>query len=89
MSVKMRNIRFHLGFYLICPSIRTMPANIIGTQYNRTIVRIYATIEPATWAVPSESLQGVRRVPMAKFTALLLAASVLVLSIALLYLAVF
>jgi hypothetical protein len=46
----------------------------------------YATIETATWAVPSESLQGVRRVPMAKFTALLLAASVLVLSIALLYL---
>ena len=45
---------------------------------------LYAIIETATWAVPSESLQGVRRVPMAKFTALLLAASVLVLSIALL-----
>ena len=50
---------------------------------------LYAIIETATWAVPSESLQGVRRVPMAKFTALLLAAAVLVLSIALLYLAVF
>ena len=50
---------------------------------------LYDIIETATWAVPSESLQGVRRVPMAKFTALLLAASVLVLSIALLYLAVF
>ena len=49
----------------------------------------YATIIQATWAVPSESLQGVRRVPMAKFTAMLLAAAVLVLSIALLYLAVF
>ncbi|EEA89801.1 hypothetical protein COLSTE_01999 [Collinsella stercoris DSM 13279] len=39
--------------------------------------------------MPSKSLQGVRRVPMAKITALLLAAAVLVLSIALLYLAVF
>jgi len=34
-------------------------------------------------------LQGVRRVPMAKFTAMLLAAAVLVLSITLLVLAVF
>ena len=49
----------------------------------------YGILDLATWAVPSESLQGVRRVPMAKFTALLLAASVLVLSIALLVLAVF
>ena len=47
------------------------------------------TMELATWAVPSESLQGVRRVPMAKFTAMLLAAAVLVLSITLLVLAVF
>lgn len=45
-----------------------------------------AIIEAATWTVPSESLQGVRRVPMAKITALLIAASVLVLSIALLFL---
>ena len=49
----------------------------------------YDTIETATWAVPSESLQGVRRVPMAKFTAMLLAAAVLVLSITLLVIAVF
>lgn len=48
----------------------------------------YAILTQATWAVPSESLQGVRRVPMAKLTALLLAASVLVLSIVLLVLAV-
>ena len=61
----------------------------IQSCQNRTLVRIYATIESATWAVPSKSLQGVRRVPMAKITALLLAAAVLVLSIALLYLAVF
>ena len=45
-----------------------------------------AIIEAATWAVPSESLQGVRRVPMAKITALLIAASALVLSIVLLFL---
>ena len=50
---------------------------------------LYDRLNLATWAVPSDSLQGVRRVPMAKFTALLLAASVLVLSIALLVLAVF
>ena len=43
-------------------------------------------LDLATWAVPSESLQGVRRVPMAKITALLIAASVLVLSIVLLFL---
>ena len=49
----------------------------------------YDIIGSATWAVPSESLQGVRRVPMAKFTAMLLAAAVLVLSITLLVLAVF
>ena len=49
----------------------------------------YAILNLATWAVPSESLQGVRRVPMAKFTAMLLAAAVLVLSITLLVLAVF
>ena len=47
---------------------------------------LYAIIETATWAVPSESLQGVRRVPMAKFTAMLFAAAVLVLSIVLLFL---
>jgi len=48
----------------------------------------HAILTQATWAVPSESLSGVRRAPMAKLTALLLAASVLVLSIALLVLAV-
>lgn len=36
--------------------------------------------------MPSESLQGVRRVPMAKITALLIAVSALVLSIVLLFL---
>lgn len=49
----------------------------------------YGILDLATWAVPSESLQGVRRVPMAKLTAMLLAAAVLVLSITLLVLAVF
>lgn len=68
---------------------RPMPSGQAATYQLEHMFVFYYTIEPATWAVPSESLQGVRRVPMAKFTALLLAASVLVLSIALLYLAVF
>ena len=46
----------------------------------------HGILDLATWAVPSESLQGVRRVPMAKITALLIAASVLVLSIVLFFL---
>ncbi len=45
---------------------------------------LYVIINIAIWAVLSESLQGVRRVPMAMITTLLLAASVLVLSIAVL-----
>ena len=49
----------------------------------------HGILDLATWAVPSKSLQGVRRVPMAKFTAMLLAVAVLVLSITLLVLAVF
>lgn len=59
------------------------------SPFNKTIEHTFvycAIIEAATRAVPSESLQGVRRVPMAKITALLIAASVLVLSIALLFL---
>ena len=36
---------------------------------------------PRTWAVPSESLQGERRVPMTDLTQLLLAAAVLALAL--------
>ncbi len=50
------------------------------------MVSFHGILDLVTWAVPSESLQGVRRVPMAKITALLIAASVLVLSIVLFFL---
>ena len=68
-----------------------MPPNAAKTGIITLAEHMFASydiIGLATWAVPSESLQGVRRVPMAKFTALLLAAAVLVLSITLLVLAV-
>ena len=70
-------------------SYSPMPLGQATTYQLEHVFVFYGILDLATWAVPSESLQGVRRVPMAKFTALLLAASVLVLSIALLYLAIF
>ena len=66
-----------------------MPSGQATTYKLEHMFVFYGILDLATWAVPSESLQGVRRVPMAKFTAMLLAAAVLVLSITLLVLAVF
>ena len=68
---------------------RPMPPGQAATYQLEHMFVFYGILDLATWAVPSESLQGVRRVPMAKFTAMLLAAAVLVLSITLLVLAVF
>ena len=62
------------------------PSGQASTYQLERVFVLYDILNLATWAVPSESLQGVRRVPMAKITALLIAASVLVLSIALLFL---
>lgn len=70
-------------------SHRPMPSGQAATYQLERVFVLYDILNLATWAVPSESLQGVRRVPMAKFTAMLLAAAVLVLSITLLVLAVF
>lgn len=70
-------------------SHRPMPSVQATTYKLEHMFVFYGILDLATWAVPSESLQGVRRVPMAKFTAMLLAAAVLVLSITLLVLAVF
>ena len=70
-------------------SYRPRPSGQAITYQLERVFVFNGILEQATWAVPSESLQGVRRVPMAKFTAMLLAAAVLVLSIALLVLAVF
>ena len=70
-------------------SHRPMPSGQATTYQREHMFVFYGILDLATWAVPSESLQGVRRVPMAKFTAMLLAAAVLVLSITLLVLAVF
>lgn len=70
-------------------SHRPMPSGQDTTYKLEHMFVFYGIMDLATWAVPSESLQGVRRVPMAKFTAMLLAAAVLVLSITLLVLAVF
>ena len=65
------------------------PSGQASTYQLERVFVLYDILNLATWAVPSESLQGVRRVPMAKFTAMLLAAAMLVLSITLLVLAVF
>ena len=62
------------------------PSGQASTYQLERVFVLYDILNLATWAVPSESLQGVRRVPMAKITALLVAASVLVLSIVLLFL---
>ena len=62
------------------------PSGQASTYKLERVFVLYDILNLATWAVPSESLQGVRRVPMAKITALLIAASVLVLSIVLLFL---
>ena len=70
-------------------SHRPMPSGQDTTYKLEHMFVFYGIMDLATWAVPSEPLQGVRRVPMAKFTAMLLAAAVLVLSITLLVLAVF
>lgn len=70
-------------------SHRPMPSGQATTYKLERMFVFYGILDLATWAVPSESLQGVGRVPMAKFTAMLLAAAVLVLSITLLVLAVF
>ena len=70
-------------------SHRPMPSGQATTYKLEHMFVYYGILGLATWAVPSESLQGVRRVPMAKLTAMLLAAAVLVLSITLLVLAVF
>ena len=70
-------------------SHRPMPSGQATTYQLKHMFVSFGILDLATWAVPSESLQGVRRVPMAKFTAMLLAVAVLVLSITLLVLAVF
>ena len=67
-------------------SHRPMPSGQDTTYKLEHMFVFYGIMDLATWAVPSESLQGVRRVPMAKITALLIAASALVLSIVLLFL---
>lgn len=67
-------------------SRRPMPSGQATTYQLEHVFVFYGILDLATWAVPSKSLQGVRRVPMAKITALLIAASALVLSIVLLFL---
>lgn len=67
-------------------SYRPTPSRRAITYQLEHMFSFHGILDLATWAVPSESLQGVRRVPMAKITALLIAASVLVLSIVLLFL---
>ena len=67
-------------------SRRPMPSGQATTYQLEHVFVFYGILDLATWAVPSESLQGVRRVPMAKITALLIAASALILSIVLLFL---
>ena len=69
-------------------SHRPMPSGQATTYQLKHMFVFFGILDLATWAVPSESLQGVRGVPMAKFTAMLLAAAVLVLSITLFVLAV-
>ena len=69
-------------------SHRPMPSGQATTYQLKHMFVYFGILDLATWAVPSESLQGVRGgVPMAKFTAMLLAAAVLVLSITLFVLA--
>lgn len=48
---------------------RPMPSGQAATYQLEHMFVFYGILDLATWAVPSESLQGVRRVPMAKFTA--------------------
>ena len=60
-------------------AIRSSPRSAFRepTQTNKCLL----SYGMRTWAAPSESLQGERRVPMEKLTRLLIAAAVLVLAV--------